>query len=185
MSHTMAPGLRRKRIRTSNNSLWSLGPAWMISFKEIPLHLAEQSKTILTLVVDLLILTIGKCGRYQISGGGASVSGTLRRYPFSTYVSTVFWYSFSTNSLFSRFLLVLRRRDSAICRLLAEASVFSMARQHCISHCCSKQNCWLFLRPLPLLQCTQFDHIVQSRNSQSPRSTHLETISARSFQNAF
>ena len=130
----------------------------MASFKETPLHLAEQWKTILSLVVNLLILTIGKCGRYHISADEASVSGTLRKYPFSTNVSIIFWYYFSTNPFFFRFLSELRRLDSAIYWLLVSWGFcfFLMEPQHCIFHCCTKQSCWLFLRPLSLFQRTQF-----------------------------
>ena len=35
-----------------------------MSFKEVQLHLAAQSNTIRTFVVDLSILATGKCGKY-------------------------------------------------------------------------------------------------------------------------
>ena len=88
----------------------------MTSFKEIPLHFAEQSKTILTLVVDLLILTIGKCSRYQISGGGAWASGTLRTLrTLSPHTSR--W---SSDTPFQQTLLQisLGAQKSEICHLL-------------------------------------------------------------------
>lgn len=65
-------------------SCCNFGPAWMMSFRETALHLAEQSNTILTLVVDLSILMTGKWGKCHTFFSGCSSTGILRRYPFST-----------------------------------------------------------------------------------------------------
>ena len=46
----------------------------IINFKDMPSHFAEQSNIIHAFMVDLLNLTIGKCSKYQTSGGGASLS---------------------------------------------------------------------------------------------------------------
>ena len=89
MSQTRATGLQWKQRKTSNNSLCSFSPAWMTSFSDMPSHFAEQSNTILAFVVDFLDLTIRKCGKCETSGFGASLSWTLRRYPFPTCVSNL------------------------------------------------------------------------------------------------
>ena len=65
MSQASPTGFLLNRTNTSSNSFWSFGPAWMVSFKDSPSHLAEQSNTMRTLVVVLFNFTIGKCGKYQ------------------------------------------------------------------------------------------------------------------------
>ena len=46
----------------------NFGPAWIMSFREIRLHLAAHS----TFVVALSILTTGKCGKYHTLFGSCS-----------------------------------------------------------------------------------------------------------------
>ena len=58
-------GFRRKQTRTSKRSCCNFGPACIMSFREIPVHLAAQPNTIPTFVVVLSILTTGKCGKYH------------------------------------------------------------------------------------------------------------------------
>ena len=76
--------IRRKRIRTLKKSCCNFGPAWIISFKEIPSHYAAQSNTIRTSVVDLSILTTEKWGKHHTLAGGCSSEGTFRKYPIPT-----------------------------------------------------------------------------------------------------
>ena len=84
MSQATPTGFRRQRTRTLKRSCCNFGPAWIMSFKEIPSHLAAQSNTIRTFVVDLSILTTRKWGKYHTLAGGCASEGTFRKYPFST-----------------------------------------------------------------------------------------------------